>query len=74
MFLNTTNAFNVGLEYPTHCVDMFVFKFTPNSSLGDFLPALLGSSVVLFLHSCGSPFCTGVFYATVDSRSTTILR
>ena len=71
MFINRTIAFNVGVEYPAHCDDMFGFKFPRNSYLGDFLPALLGSSVVLFLHSLGSPLCTGVFCAAVDSRSAT---
>ena len=64
-----TSAFNAGFEYPAHCADMFGFKFSPHSSLGDFLPALLGSSANLFLHSLGSPLCTGVFCTVVDSRS-----
>ena len=55
MFLSTTNAFNVGFEYPAHCVDMFKFKFLPNSSLEDFLPTLFESFVVLFLYSLGHP-------------------
>ena len=40
MFFNVTNAFNVDFECPSHNIDMFGFKYPPNSSLGDFLPLL----------------------------------
>ena len=61
MFINTTNAFNVGLECPTHSADIFEFKYLPSSPLEDFLPVLLESSSIMFLYFSGLLLCTGVF-------------
>ena len=72
MFINTTNAFNVGFECLAHSANIFEFIYLPSSPLGDFLPVLLESSYVLFLYFFGPLLCIGVFYAAVNPCFATI--
>ena len=70
--INMTNAFNAEFECPTHCADVFKFKYLPSPLLGDFLLVLSENASIMFLHFPRVVFCTGVLCAAVNLCSANI--